>query len=201
MHEGDNPSFWDKFIEFTFFLDSFIHIRIFKRVPKYLSLIKPIHVGSRISNIWEKIERAGKCENSSIHVHVSAIIYTKVLPKSFWKIMSEEENTCLSPFNPPLLYHMTISMAHVSHPPMQYRFYCSFSVAKALGKIAFQKVLKFKSFTLLTQVTIWIKLHVRPLGIWIPLFVLILWDWVRLFTCCWWRIVIEQTTRRKNGKT
>jgi hypothetical protein len=28
MPEGDNPSFWDKFTKFTFFLESSIHIRI-----------------------------------------------------------------------------------------------------------------------------------------------------------------------------
>jgi hypothetical protein len=35
--EGDNPSFWDEFINFTFFLDSLIHSRILKQVPKYLA--------------------------------------------------------------------------------------------------------------------------------------------------------------------
>jgi hypothetical protein len=36
--EGDtsNLSFWDEFTKFTFFLDSSIHIRILKQVPKYL---------------------------------------------------------------------------------------------------------------------------------------------------------------------
>ena len=34
MHEGDNPSFLD---EFYFLLDSFIHIRISKQIPKYLA--------------------------------------------------------------------------------------------------------------------------------------------------------------------
>jgi hypothetical protein len=37
MPEGDNPSFWDEFIKFTFFVHSWIHIRIFKQVPKYLA--------------------------------------------------------------------------------------------------------------------------------------------------------------------
>jgi hypothetical protein len=37
MHERDNPSFWYEYIKFTFFLGSFIHIRIFKQVPKYLA--------------------------------------------------------------------------------------------------------------------------------------------------------------------
>jgi hypothetical protein len=37
MHEGDNPSFWVEFIKFTFFLYSWIHIRILKQVPKYLA--------------------------------------------------------------------------------------------------------------------------------------------------------------------
>jgi hypothetical protein len=36
MHEGDNPLFWDEFIRFTFCLDSSIHIRILKEVPKDL---------------------------------------------------------------------------------------------------------------------------------------------------------------------
>ena len=36
MHEGDNPSFWDEFMKFTFSY-SFIHIRIFKHVPKYFA--------------------------------------------------------------------------------------------------------------------------------------------------------------------
>jgi hypothetical protein len=34
MHEGDNPSFCDEFVTFTF-----IHIRIFKQVPKYLATV------------------------------------------------------------------------------------------------------------------------------------------------------------------
>jgi hypothetical protein len=38
MHEGDNPSFGDEFINFTFFVDSFIHICILKQVPKYLAI-------------------------------------------------------------------------------------------------------------------------------------------------------------------
>jgi hypothetical protein len=37
MPEGGNPSFWDEFTKFYFFLDSSIHIRIFKQVPKYLA--------------------------------------------------------------------------------------------------------------------------------------------------------------------
>jgi hypothetical protein len=36
MPEGDNPSFGDEFIKFTFF-DSSIHIRILKQVPKHLA--------------------------------------------------------------------------------------------------------------------------------------------------------------------
>jgi hypothetical protein len=35
MPEGDNPSFCDEFIKFTFLGDSSIHIRILKQVPKY----------------------------------------------------------------------------------------------------------------------------------------------------------------------
>jgi hypothetical protein len=31
MHEGDNPSFWDEFIKFTFFLDRIIHIRVLSK--------------------------------------------------------------------------------------------------------------------------------------------------------------------------
>jgi hypothetical protein len=30
MPEGENPSFWDEFTKFSFFLDSSIHIRILK---------------------------------------------------------------------------------------------------------------------------------------------------------------------------
>ena len=39
MHEGDNPSFLDEFMKFYFLLDtcSFIHIRIFQQIPKYLA--------------------------------------------------------------------------------------------------------------------------------------------------------------------
>jgi hypothetical protein len=37
MPEGDNPSFCDEFVKFTFFLDSSIHIRILKQVSKYLA--------------------------------------------------------------------------------------------------------------------------------------------------------------------
>jgi hypothetical protein len=37
MHEEDNPSFWDEFIKFYFFLDSSIHIRILKQVSKDLA--------------------------------------------------------------------------------------------------------------------------------------------------------------------
>jgi hypothetical protein len=36
-HEGDNPSFWDEFMKFIFFFDSFIYSRVFKQVPKYLA--------------------------------------------------------------------------------------------------------------------------------------------------------------------
>jgi hypothetical protein len=38
MYEGDNPSFLDEFIKICFFLDSSIHIHIFKQVPKYMYL-------------------------------------------------------------------------------------------------------------------------------------------------------------------
>jgi hypothetical protein len=31
MHEGDNPSFRDELMKFTFFLGSFIHIRILSK--------------------------------------------------------------------------------------------------------------------------------------------------------------------------
>jgi hypothetical protein len=37
MPEWDNHSFWDEFTKFTFFLDSSIHIRILKQVPKYIA--------------------------------------------------------------------------------------------------------------------------------------------------------------------
>jgi hypothetical protein len=32
MHEGDDPSFWDKFMKFTFLFTA-----LFKQVPKYLA--------------------------------------------------------------------------------------------------------------------------------------------------------------------
>jgi hypothetical protein len=36
MHEGDDPSFWNEFMKFDFFLaEGFI--RILKQVPKYLA--------------------------------------------------------------------------------------------------------------------------------------------------------------------
>jgi hypothetical protein len=31
VHEGDNPSFWDEFIKFTYFP----YVRILKQIPKY----------------------------------------------------------------------------------------------------------------------------------------------------------------------
>ena len=34
---GRYPSFLDEFMKFTFLLVSFIHIRIFKQIPKYLA--------------------------------------------------------------------------------------------------------------------------------------------------------------------
>jgi hypothetical protein len=37
MHEGDNASFRNEFIQFNVFLTVKIHIRIFKQVPKYLA--------------------------------------------------------------------------------------------------------------------------------------------------------------------
>jgi hypothetical protein len=37
MHKGDNPSFWDEFIKFTFFSTIFFMFRIFNQVPKYLA--------------------------------------------------------------------------------------------------------------------------------------------------------------------
>jgi hypothetical protein len=37
MHEGDNPSFFRWIYKIYFFLDSAIHIRIFKEVPRYLA--------------------------------------------------------------------------------------------------------------------------------------------------------------------
>ena len=37
MHEGDNPLFLNEFMKFIFLLDNFIHIRIFKQIPKYLA--------------------------------------------------------------------------------------------------------------------------------------------------------------------
>jgi hypothetical protein len=46
MHEGDNPSFSDEFIEITLFLR--INIRIFKQVQNYLKLL-----GCTCRNPWE----------------------------------------------------------------------------------------------------------------------------------------------------
>jgi hypothetical protein len=37
MHEGDDPSFRDEFMKFTFFFTVLIIFRIFKEVPKYLA--------------------------------------------------------------------------------------------------------------------------------------------------------------------
>jgi hypothetical protein len=37
MHEGDNPSFRDEFIKFTFFLTVLFILVLFKQVPKYLA--------------------------------------------------------------------------------------------------------------------------------------------------------------------
>jgi hypothetical protein len=36
MHEGDNPSFWNEFIKFTFFWQNYSY-SYFKQVPKYLN--------------------------------------------------------------------------------------------------------------------------------------------------------------------
>jgi hypothetical protein len=34
-HEGDNPLFSIEFIQFDFFLGTYIRVRIFKQAPKY----------------------------------------------------------------------------------------------------------------------------------------------------------------------
>jgi hypothetical protein len=57
MHEGDNPSFWDEYMKFYFFLDRIIHIRIIKQVPKYLAtrLKRPSGTNSRGLDVWRVI--------------------------------------------------------------------------------------------------------------------------------------------------
>jgi hypothetical protein len=37
MHEGDNPSFWDEFKNYTFFLTVLFIYVFLKQVPKYLA--------------------------------------------------------------------------------------------------------------------------------------------------------------------
>jgi hypothetical protein len=38
MHEGENLSFWNEFMQFNFFMIfKFISVQVFKQVPKYLT--------------------------------------------------------------------------------------------------------------------------------------------------------------------
>jgi hypothetical protein len=77
MHEGDNLSFWDEFIKFTFFIDSCIYIRIFKQVPKYLAtgLQRPSRTYSPPA---EASTQGLKCKTNTIKIlmhqmHISTI--------------------------------------------------------------------------------------------------------------------------------
>jgi hypothetical protein len=42
MPEGDNPSFWDEVMKFTFFLDNSVHSSISKQAPKYCWAIETL---------------------------------------------------------------------------------------------------------------------------------------------------------------
>jgi hypothetical protein len=77
MRDGDNPSFWEEFT--NYFLDSSVHIRILKQVPKYLAtgLWRPSGTNSPPA---EASTKGLKCKTNTLAIlmHQILILTTQV---------------------------------------------------------------------------------------------------------------------------